>query len=130
MAGSARRRRPVPSEMLDSGGRDRNERIALRTSAAADQAEFVGLFPHGQARARGSPCFDRLTVRSGIGTDPLQEVQDQAVNVVVHEPRVRRTDGVRACILGGYSWPSAFRSRNDVMTERDLLRILSMFGYR
>ena len=71
--------------MLDPGGRDGNERLALRTSPPADQTEFVGLFPHGQARARGSPCFDRLTVRSGIGTDPLQEVQDQAVNVVDQE---------------------------------------------
>ena len=80
----------APPEVLDPGGGDGDKRVALRTATTADQTQLVGLFPHGQPRARRPPRLDRLTVRTRTWTDPLQEVQDQAVNGVVHALRAMR----------------------------------------
>jgi hypothetical protein len=71
-------------EELPPKGRDGD--IGSRTAlvAAFDEASFIGLFPHGQARAGGSPGFDDLGIRTGFGTDPLEQVEDQGVQVRGH----------------------------------------------
>ena len=61
-------------------GRQRDERAISRRVLACDEAPIDGLLPHGQARARRPPGVEHLGVGAGIGTDPLEEVEDQRVD--------------------------------------------------
>jgi hypothetical protein len=49
-----------------------------------EEATLIGFLPHWESRARGAPGFDDLGVRSRVGTNPFQQVEDQSVYWVRH----------------------------------------------
>src|SRR3954447_4792761 len=75
---------PVRSQMLRPGGRHGDQRRPARCAAAGDVAAIVCLFPHPQARTRCPPRLQHLGVRPWLGTDPREEIQDQAVDGLGH----------------------------------------------
>jgi hypothetical protein len=40
------------------------------------QAARIGFFPNRKSRTRRAPGFDNLLIRSWVGTDPFQEIED------------------------------------------------------
>ena len=93
---TASRVRPRCSERYSApGGRHRDERSCSGHAQARDEAALGGLLPNRQARARGPPSLHHLALGPWLVSDPCEEVEDQAVDVLGHasispEPGRRR----------------------------------------
>ncbi len=69
----------VLTQVLRPRGGHRDECTASRLMMTRDEASVVGVLPHRQARARRPPRVEHLGVGAGVGTHPLEEVEDQGV---------------------------------------------------
>jgi len=67
----------MPIEELLAKGSATDERAAARFVAAGDEAAVGGVFPDGEPRARRAPSVHDVGVRSRVGAEPFEEVEDQ-----------------------------------------------------
>src|ERR1043166_7395102 len=50
-----------------------------------NKAACIGFFPNRALGTRRAPSLDNLSIRSCLGTDPFEEINDQRVNWVWHK---------------------------------------------
>jgi hypothetical protein len=84
-------RAAVRAQVLPAGIRHPDEQTAARRPIARDETQVIGLLPHREPRTRRPPCVEDLAVRAGVGAEPLQELEHQVVDGVVHLRSEHRT---------------------------------------
>jgi hypothetical protein len=52
--------------------------------ATLDKASVVGVLPHGKARTRRPPRIEHLGIGTRTGVQPLEEIEGQVIEDVVH----------------------------------------------
>ena len=72
------------SEVLGPSRRHGDNRWPARFPAALDEAEVGRVLPDRETRARRSPGLHRLGVRALTRADPLEQIEDQAVDGLGH----------------------------------------------
>ena len=76
------------SQVFRTGDRHRDERAVSGSATARNKTAVVGVFPHRKTRARRAPRLEHVGVRAGLGAHPLEEIEDQGLDVVGHGSRM------------------------------------------
>src|SRR5947209_4662526 len=84
------------SQVRGSERRDGDDGAPCGACAPGDEAALGRVLPHGQARAGRAPRVEHLGVRTRLGTDPFEEVEDEAFDGVrdLHTAPPRLTCGL------------------------------------
>jgi hypothetical protein len=69
--------------------RHRDQLAATRRVRTLDKSSVVGVLPDRKARTRRPPCIHHLGIGPRAGSQPLQEIQDETLEIVAHRfPRI------------------------------------------
>src|SRR5438105_5370360 len=79
---------PVLAEVRLTERRHDNHRAVTRFVAAREEAAFGRVLPDGKARTRRPPRVEDLGIRPRLGPDPLEQIEDEAVDGPGHGGRV------------------------------------------
>jgi hypothetical protein len=69
-------------EVLEPGGRRRNDLTTARLVVALDQPTVVRVLPNREPRARGSPRLEDLDIRTRRVAEPFEKIEDQSFDGV------------------------------------------------
>ena len=86
----------MSEEMVPTGTGYRYEPTLSDLVPTSHKATVVGVLPYRQTWTRCAPCVEYLGVRTGVGADPFEEIEDQGVNRVEH--RAHRNAGNRSAV--------------------------------
>src|SRR5262249_5399606 len=78
--------RPVPLQMLGARSRDGDQRGAPELVVALDEAQVRRVLPDRELWTGCSPRLEDLGVWPSLGADPVEQVEDQVVDIVGHGP--------------------------------------------
>ena len=73
------------SKMFSTDSGYRYVGSTVRHVTVFEEASIISLLPNREPRTGSPPSFDHFCVRPGLGTNPLKQIQNQAVYGVLHD---------------------------------------------